>query len=65
MNDCPPLPPSGEAKGVQLDRAMTTEEVHEVDDPTGGVSLSDTDSDDAEAVEWMTLTQNKKYQCLT
>ena len=51
MNDCPPLPPSGEAKGVQLDRAMTTEEVHEVDDPTGGVSLSDTDSDDAEAVE--------------
>ena len=48
MNDCPPLPPSGEAKGVQLDRPATAEEV---DDPTGGVSLSDTDSDDAEAVE--------------
>ena len=39
MNDCPPLPPSGQAKGVQLDRPMTAEEVHEVDDPTGGVRL--------------------------
>ena len=36
---------------MQLDRPMTAEEVHEVDDPTGGVSLSDTDSDDAEAVK--------------